>query len=295
MPRKIVVKITNKEIPKLKSILSLKEGEFTGMTVTGLMHGNLGDDIISSFNVDDNHYNVLIKKLVINQIRMLAPDDNVLQVIKNARPDLPQELKPIKGITWKELKEKNAATPAGSYNIESLIRSGSYETLIEISRDIKHDHNLVEQAKNGAAAAAFNAVEMNYNMGLRNKYEAGRYIAELVKIGTDSRLKSLRLFEVTKSAGLKAVELCEKHYDYRSELVKISNNNLLPNIVNTTAAAVFSRLVMNDESESENLQYALKNLNVRWLLIAYDIVEVEMDSTAREYFNSLISYIKSKR
>jgi hypothetical protein len=53
MSKKNVVKLDNKELPKLKLILALREGELKDLSVTNFRFGKLGNELGISFNVYD--------------------------------------------------------------------------------------------------------------------------------------------------------------------------------------------------------------------------------------------------
>ncbi len=297
MSKKIVVKLDNKELPKLKSILALREGELADLNVTGLRYGKLGDEIVISFNLDDKHHQAVVEKFILNDLKILQPDDDTMKIIEHAQVPASMGSRYSKTTSWGELKEKaSAAAGSGAGALEESIATGNYEKVIQIAKDIKNDHHTIERAKTGITTALVNAIEQNFQKGLHNKYETNKYIAALIKIASDEKLKNLRQYESIKSAGFKAIELCETHQEYLGELVKICNNSSLVNSVNITAAIVFARNTLPfEEEQKENLDYASKNLNVRWLQIAFDIVEFEFESIEVEQFNALMDYVNAHR
>lgn len=297
MSKKIVVKLDNKELPKLKSILALREGELADLNVTGLRYGKLGDEVVISFNIDDKHHQAIIEKFIYNDLKILQPDDDTMKIIENAQVPASMGFRYSKTTSWDDLKEKaSAAAGSGACALEESIASGNYEKVIQISKDINISHDTIERAKKGISKALVNAIENNFQKGLHNKYEATKYISALIKIASDEKLKNLRQYDSIKSAGYKAIELCETHPENLYELIKICNNSSLVNSVNITAAIVFARNTLSiEEEQKENLDYASKNLNVRWLQIAFDIVEFEFGPIEVEQFNALVDYVKAHR
>lgn len=295
MSKKVVVKIDDKDLQNLKSILALREGALKDLNVSNLRCGNLGDELVISFSVDDEHHRPIVEKLIMNDLKMLQPDDQTLKIIEQAQIPAGFGLRATKSISWDELKEKaSAASGSGASGLDDYIRTGNYEKVIQILKDIKNDSHTIERATSGLAAALVNAIEENYKKGLQNKYEAGTYINALIKIAADNKLKSLRQFESLKLAGLQAIELCDIHKEYLGDLIKICNNSALVNSVNVLAAIVFARNTLpNAELHKENLDYAVKNLNIRWLNIAFDIVEFEFGDSDKESFTALLDYIKA--
>ena len=297
MSKKIVVKLDNKKLHKLKSILALREGELKDLSVTNFRYGKLGDEMVISFNVDDEHHRSIVGKLIINDLKLLQPDDQTLKIIEDAQVPTSMGFRLTKSMSWDELKEKASSSVGNEASgLDEYISNGSYEKVIQILKDIKNNSQTIERAKNGLPAAVAHAIEDNYQKGVNNKYEADKHIAALIKIASDDKLKSLRQFDSLKSAGLRAIELCEIHKENLDELIKICNNSSLVNSVNVLAAIVFARNTIRDiEGNKETLDYAAKNLNVRWLNIAFDIVEFEFGNSEKEYFTSLIEYVKANR
>ncbi|MBZ0198616.1 MAG: hypothetical protein K8H86_02025 [Ignavibacteriaceae bacterium] len=297
MSKKIIVKLDNKDLPKLKSILAMREGGLADLKVTGLRYGKLGDEIVISFNIDDKHHRMIVEKFILNNLKILQPDDTTIKIIEKAQVSTSMGSRFSETTSWSKLKEKaSAAAGSGADSLEESIATGNYEKVVQIAKDIKNDHHTIERAITGLTAALVNAIEYNFQKGMNNKYEIDIYLSALIKIASDEKLKNLKQFVALKSAGFKAIELCETHPENLWELVKICNNSTLVNSVNIMAAVVFARNTLPFEDEQkENLEYATKNLNIRWLQIAFDIIEFEFDSIEVEQFNALIDYVKAHR
>ena len=131
---------------------------------------------------------------------------------------------------------------------------------------------------------------------MKNIEAARDCIRELVEISADKKLLPFQEVDLMKHAGMTAINLSTFFDEYNSELIRIINNSSVPNIVSVTAAVKFSEIVFEDpEKHAKDLQKAIKNLNVRWLLNALDIVHYEIDESGHKAIDTLVQQIDSNR
>ena len=184
--------------------------------------------------------------------------------------------------------------------IEDFIEEGHYEVLLSIVRDIRAEQSKRHRAEVALPAAVKKAIEINFEDGKKTSKRAMIALTELIKIATNSQLKNLRLNYILENAGNKAIELCTLFKDFADELVKIGNNIKVPNIVSINAIIKFSQITLRSNRDFKydyeaDINFAIKNTNLRWLRMAFDTTEHLLDDENKEYFNRFLSFIEYKK
>ena len=109
-------------------------------------------------------------------------------------------------------------------------------------------------------------------------------------------MKAMQKMDIVKKAGLTAIDICAMYFDFVKELIAISNHNKLHNLVNVRSAVKFSELVFSDEEKYQDfLSLAIRNLNVNWLNIAFEVVENELSLPEKKSFHRITSFVKETR
>lgn len=291
MSQKIIAKVSDGEVKKLKNELKLLQEVKPDLSISAIRFGTLGDDNVISFNTEDENYPLIVDKMIQLGINLLLPivkqagekttvvENNINN--KEASPDNSQ-------------RKQNKDNPASV--IDSAIKSGDYETLIKVSKDIRFGHEQMKKAKDNLYDTVISEIDRVYSLGQKSRIERVDCIERLIKIASDKDIKALHKIDALKAAGLAAVKLCTTSNDYMSYLIQLCNNNVVPNIINVNAAIALSGLVLPEPGQSnEDLDYAIKYLNYKWLLIAYDIVINELSLKEKDRFIQLINAIKDKR
>lgn len=289
----IVAVAAAKEIPVIKDVIRTLSEDIPGMVVTSMKMGKIGENNVVTFKVDSRSYSSIVEKLIVNKIKILSLDERTKNIVKTIQARTEQE-KPIKSTGWEELKERNRGD--GKKNMTESINKGDYAEVIKISRDYTVTREVAETAKKNIDTALEHAINKAFNTAVTRKYEAENSIAALVKIAADPMLKSLNKTEYSKLAGLKAVEACGMYSNMTGDLVKIANNSALHNLVCVKAAVKFAEKVFaNEQVYGEEVEYAVRTLNIRWLEIALSMAQKELDAEELRIFNELSEYIRQKR
>ncbi|MGE5365033.1 MAG: hypothetical protein ACM3SM_12960 [Bacteroidota bacterium] len=289
----IVAVAAAKEIPVIKDVIRTLSEDIPGMVVTSMKMGKIGENNVVTFKVDSRSYSSIIEKLIINKIKILSLDEKTKNTVKTIQARTEQE-KPLKATGWEELKGRNRGD--GKKNMTESINNGDYAEVIKISRDYTVTREVAETAKQNIDTALEHAINRAFNTAVTRKYEAEKSISALVKIAADPVLKSLNKTEFAKLAGLKAVEACGMYSEMTGDLVKIANNSSLHNLVCVKAAVKFAEKVFtNEQLYGEEVEYAVRTLNIRWLEIALSMAQKELDSDELRRFNELSDFIRRKR
>lgn len=256
-----------------------------------LSYGQLGDDIIASFDIDDSHYALMMEKLYTAGLNVLPTNDKASQVLEFLR-----------GKFGNRSSKTAAPVPVNplaptSAMIKEYKETGKYEELFKVTKLVNVDPSIKEDAKDAIADTVKKSIDQNYNYALINRHAIQSSISSLIRIASDANLKSLNMLALQKQAGKSAIAICENfHLEHLDELIKISNNNQIPNIINLKAASKFWEVVSKDlEKYSGDIAIALKSLNVRFLENAFDVAQGELDISEKNYFAEFRDFIKSKK
>jgi hypothetical protein len=287
---KIIIKIVSSEIEKIEAIMQ-KMALIPSLEMTPLTYGQLGSDIIASFDIDDGHFVMMVEKLYSSNLNVLPTNDKVTQVLEF--------------LYGKYGKKSFVKTPppstASSSNptpeaIEEFKNTGKYEELFKIVKLVNADPKLKTDAKNAMMDAVKKSIDQNYNSAFVNKHTVPTSIANLLKICGDVNLKTMNLQSMQKQAGVAAITICENYTGQLDELIKISNNSLLPNAVNLKAAAKFWQIISKDiEKRPGDAASAVKTTNLRFLENAFDIAKDELSEAEKNYFNDFAAFIRLKK
>jgi len=286
---KIIIKISSGEIEKIEAIMD-KMALIPSVEMSPLSYGQHGNDIIANFDIDDGHFAMMVEKLYSANLNVLPTNDKVSQVLEF-----------LYGKYGKKTFSKTAL-PQGSVSaptqeiIDDCRNNGRYEDLIKIIKLVSIDPILKNNAKNSIPEAVKKNIDQNYNSVFINKHAIPSSIAALIKICSDVNLKTLNLQPLQKEAGLSAIAICENYLEYLDELIKISNNNQIPSVINVKAAVKFWEIVSkNIEKYPADTAAALKSTNFRFLENAFDIAQSEFSDTEKSYFDSFKNYIVSNK
>ncbi len=300
MLKKIVLKVEERELDQVKNVLRSFKESSPEVSFSALRHGTLGDDTLVSFNVDEKYYKALINRLAVSGINVLLPASKTEK--ENAQVKFKS-----KTIITNERNKSGINTPfenkqaSGSpvLILDNSIVSGDYEKVIQVSKDIKAGFELMKKAKDNIEKSVNNAITVAFDKALKSSFEMTNGFNQLVRIASDKTLKAMHLVSLQKTAGLNAVKLCAGRREYLNLLIQICNNNSIPNIVCVKASAELAAMV-SDEQESEqngneDLEYAVRYLNIKWLQIALDLALNEASQTEINSVKNLISTVRKIR
>jgi hypothetical protein len=284
---KIIIKISSSEIEKIEAIIE-KMALIPSVEMSGLSYGQLGSDIIASFDIDDGHFAIMVEKLYSNNLNVLPTNDKVTQVLEFLYDKYGR----------KSFVKVPQASTASSANptpeaVKEFKETGRYEELIKIAKMVNVDTALKNDAKNAIPDSIKVAIDQLYNSAMINKHTVPNALASLMKICGDMSLKTLSLQSMQKRAGMSAIALCENYPDHLDELVKISNNGQIPNVINVKAISKFWEIISkNMEKHPSDIAAAIKNSNLRFLENAYDIAHIELNDEEKVFFTDFKNYYR---
>ncbi|MFH0736401.1 MAG: hypothetical protein V1773_17790 [bacterium] len=289
---KVTVKINSSEIARFKTLIEFLESTTSGLEIANYKYGKLGGEAIISFDVDEKNYEDFVYKLNINKF-------NILMLSKAISTDFNKiSDKYYKKDSWENLdsKKKGINEKVSLLSIDSLTKDGKYEELIKIGKDIRNSGELAKYAVDNINTAVVNLIRKCFISPPTNRLEAEERFKILLKIASDEKLKLLQKKELQLEAGKKAIELCSSYKEIVDSLINIVNNTAVHNTLNILAALQFASIVLPEPEKFEiEIGRALRNINLRYLDIAYDVVQDFLSFDQKEKYNRLVDFVKKKR
>lgn len=287
---KIILLSDPRKIGIVKEVVEALKEKIPQLRTTPFRYGKLGEEVVISFNADKKYYLLLVEKLTYNGFQIFTNDEQAKRIINDARMRSGQGKDNWDDIIFKSRKN---ITQKG---LDDFIREGDYREVIKVSKDYALPKEISEKAKNNIPAAISNAIENLFGIGLLRKFETTRSISRLVEISADPLLKTMHFGDLAKQAGIYAVDLCTRYKDNLVELIYIANNNSLNNVVNVKAAVTFADVILSSpENYDEELRLAIKDLNIKWLSIAANVVWNDLEQAEKDKLDALLNFIKANR
>lgn len=290
---KITIKVEKDDEAKLHRFLLTLGDMRSSVNVRKSELGSDKYESVVTFNVESDKIDKFKDKLNRGAFNILTQGDidNQIQSAIDNKKIMPGDLTGA-GMSSAELQSLKKKRQT----LEDLIEEGNYNELLAISKDIRQEPNKKSKAKAGVPRAVKIAIEYAHEKGLKGKSLAFRSLDELIKLAINPDLKQLGINDLLIKAGNNAIEICTTYDDFADDLVKIANNIKLHNSVNVKALIKFSQIVLSDpEKYALDIDFAIKNMNMRWLRIAFDAVVDSVTQEEKNDFNNIIDFIEEKR
>lgn len=293
--KKISVEITEEYTPNIKEFLG-RVGEIRNSISIRKLEGSKDKKIaFYTFTVEEDVLREFLQKLKESKLKVVSQEEINEKLAGTLTTNAAYKSAVNSDITSDDLQTLKKVK-----KIEDFIEEGNYKILVNILRDIRVAQSKRERATSSIPATVRNAIEIQFNEGLKGKRRAFPALEELVNIATNAELKNLRLNHILENAGYKAIELCTKYDDFADELIKIANNIKMPNLISIKAAIKFAEITLRDNRNfrfayEADIVYAIKNTNLRWLRIAWDSVSEEISEEEKIEFDKFISFIEFKK
>ncbi|MBU1099664.1 MAG: hypothetical protein KKA84_04595 [Bacteroidetes bacterium] len=295
---KVIVKSNKKEVDKIKELLKKLKDHNPNMVMSALRYGELGGELLVSFNIDHGHHELVLSKLMLNSMDVWPHDNDTKELMDKIKKTQVTGMASLnRGSGWDDLRKKNAdeAPEETGQRLEKLVQAGKYEEVIKLAKDFRNKA-IADLAKERLPDAVSIAVDRLAALALTKKYEADKVIKTLLSIGSDQTINSLGKPELSEKAGMAAISICDNYKDFTWDLMKIITDNKQSKVVNLRAAARFSAKIFEDpETYNVELENAAKNVNVRWLQINYDVVEHILSSDEKAHIDKLIDFVRGRR
>lgn len=288
----ISVLVKENDLDKFKFIFGIIQKKQSDKTPLSSKIGKLGKDYLISLKFEESFYQKAVETLTYNDIKILLPDDQTQEMIDEIREKRIQ----IAINSSKIADDSPIRSHVSAAAVNEMVELGSFESVINVSKNINADKEVVERALNNISNAINRAIDIAVLEAKSDKALIKSSIKKLILIASNNKIKSLNKMDLLKRAGTEAIELCVEDWDSIKDLINIANNNQLHNLINIKAAVKFYDVVFSNTTKYKvELEAAIKKLNARWLLIALDVVESNITDEEKFKLDSLIEFIRKKR
>jgi len=292
---KISVEVTENDVDKIKQFI-MTFGEIRSFVTVKKTVGNKELKLFYyTFTIETEAIQKFLIKFNAANLRAVSQDEMNEKLNTSIKSNAAYNSAVEADINSKDLKGlKRKKTLA------DFISEGQYEVLLDMIRNIRLEHSKRQRAEAGIPLAVKRAIELNFEDGKSGKRRASVALEELVKIATNAQLRNLRLNHILINAGMKAIEMCTLYEDFADELIKIGNNIKIPNIISIKSVVKFSEIALRDDRNFKpayeaDINIAIKSTNLRWLRMAFDTVEHEIEADGKVLYERFISFIEFKK
>lgn len=291
---KTIVAVCDKEeLDSVKELFQVFKDKLSNLKIGAQKYGDLRNKIIITFRIAEDQFSLIIEKMVYNNIKVINNDEESLKVITEAKSEFARMQK--RGYQgWNDVKiEKNVISLEMLNDWASV---GNYKSIIMASKDVTgQKKEIIEKAKQLITSTIERAINSAYKEATDAPLDATKALKKLLTIAADPSLKSMNKNDQIKNAGGKAIEFCSKHKKFRSQIISICNNSQIHYFTNIQASIFLAKHILSEERERDLVELTIKQLNIKWLNIAIEIVGNHFSYEETKLFNELIDFVKAKR
>jgi hypothetical protein len=285
--------VREKDVDRFKVIYGIIQKKHSHQPLPTPKIGKLGKDYLISLKFDDEFFRTAIETLIYNDMKILLPDESTKEIIDQVKERRMQAA--IRRTATLE-DQSPFRTKVSIESVNEMVDLGNYESLINVSKNINNEKEIVEKASNNIDYCINRAIDIAVLETKSDKALIKRSLKKLIEIASDKKIKSLNKISLLKRAGAEAIDLCVTDWETIKDLINIANNNQVHNTVNIKAAIKFYEVAFSNTTKYKNeIDAAIKKLNIRWLMIALDVVENSLTEYEKSQLDSLIETIKKKR
>jgi hypothetical protein len=169
------------------------------------------------------------------------------------------------------------------------------EIILEAKGGIRSNLEITEKAKKLLSETVKIAVKNLVNYAEEKLGKRPDAIDQLILIATDKDLKLLNKIDETNEAGLTAIQISLTHQNYYKYLIKIANNPKLNNFINIKAAISLAELYLKNYDKEIQLPDVIKEINTRWLRIAFESARQSFSYEEIEIFEHFVEFVEESR
>ncbi len=291
--KKIIVKIDEEERKRLKATLVKLMNSFPHDIVDRPKFGVIGNKMYVSLKVTKESYEKIAEKILLNRFEIFKDDDSLDAVIENVAKVAGKGLEQASEAEIMERREKKKLLL--QENLTEFALTGNYKEIIKVSRDNSFGPELVQFARELIPSSITIAVEELTHSG-NDKNQASMSMAKLLRIASDSHLKTLSMIDLLKRAGNAAIDICAKHNLMFGRIIDIMTDPTLYSAVNVYAAVKFWDTVCDEQDRYvTHISNAIRNVNPKFLVDSLEIVKYEITTQEVKILTSFIEFLKKKQ
>ncbi|MBI9070281.1 MAG: hypothetical protein JEY94_01700 [Melioribacteraceae bacterium] len=281
------------ELDSVKELFKIFKDKLTNLKIGAQKYGDLKNKIIITFRIAEDQFNLMVQKLIYNNIKVINNDEGSLKIIHEAKAEFTRMQK--RGYQgWNDVKiDKNIIT---TEMLNGWAASGNFRNIIMASKDVTgQKKEIIEKAKQLITPTIEKAINTAHKEAIDAPLDASKALTRLLNIASDPSLKAMNKNDQIKIAGGFAIDFCVKHKKFRPQLIAICNNSQIHYFTNIQAAIKLAKYIFSEDREKEIVDLTAKQLNIKWLNIAVEIVSNNFSYEEIKIFNELIDFVKGKR
>jgi len=159
--------VSEKQLKTMENIIETLAQKIPQLIVTPIKYGKIGNEILASFKVNEEHYQFIIEKLTINGIQVVTQDERAKQFVDIAKTRI-RESGTGNMMHW---GNKNKSKNVEKKSIDELSAEGDYAEVIRISRDITLPKEESNRAKLSIDRAIQSAISIAYSEAYSKKID----------------------------------------------------------------------------------------------------------------------------
>ncbi|NOX18200.1 MAG: hypothetical protein GXO87_07955 [Chlorobi bacterium] len=264
---KVVISIKHNEVSKVKNILY---NIFTNIPKIDVNYDEAGDGVELEFRIPSSTFERVLTKFYSNGINVLAINSQTKSILY--------------GLRNSQIFSKGGNSDLNENGEIFETKFGNYEDVVSAVDKFVNRFGIRDKSKfNMLSKRLSEFIGILKKDGMIKKSKANDNIPILLQIASSEKLKSAYFITVMKEAGNAAIEICSIYPDYVGELIIISNDRRVPNIINLRAASKFAEATLeNRDKYKKDITIAKKRINKKWLDNIYDVAGFELTKRENE-------------
>jgi hypothetical protein len=292
------LKIVFAEIPtedkeKLESVLKVFKLTFSDVTIKDVEYEKVDQNYLVSLKISAKYYKTLIEKFTLNKIKVLTDDPEAQTAINHAQGRLRK--KETRGFDGWDTQVK-VGKPKRKSPLEQIIAEGDYMELIRIINDISADPEKRDKAKDGLKTALNIAIKKLYEQSIVNPRTVDESINALLEIATNGFIRAVGLEKTADHAAQVAMDIALSEPEYYEKLILMGNDRYLAPLINLKAVAAFTKKTFTNKNKFRNqIKFAQRYSNLKWLIKAYGKVKEKLTAEERSLLKTFVTFINQSR
>ncbi len=283
-----------KEIEEVRKALAEFKNDFPQVKLGKPKFGELSKKIIISFKVEKGYVEPFLTVFTHHFIKVLVTNNKIKKQVAEITSNYIEALTQ-QGNGWEQLKMEKPKMSV--VELEEYAENGEYEEVLKVAEDLfNYGEYVVKKAEDILEISLEKAINNAISEAKQFPEKGGKSINDLIRIASNIKIKVYNKKEIILRSGLAAVEIAKNNPKLYFELIKISNNTHLNNLITVKAFIELGRIILKSPEKTEaEFNAAKKMLNLRWLEIAFQVVENDLEESERKTFNDFFIFLKKER
>lgn len=289
-----------KKLDVVKHIINILT-ETSKIPISRIEYGEYKDNLSVCFKVPMHNVKFVLEKILFNNIDVFPADDHISAIINEVSTKMFSKPSITNTASLELLnnestdKEKQGLKIISDLQLSKLFKQGNYKSLYEIIKNTTTvDFETIKRAKELLLPTIRQAIQLNYMGGLSSSDNTRTFINNLIDIISNEKIKVITDFDIAKEAGTHLVELCAAKAI--NSLIDIANLPKIKQDINIAAIIKYGTIIRPKvDSYKREINYAVKHLNIKYLMLCFDVASVNFNVPSVEIFNWVIHFLQEKK